>query len=149
MKNKLVAAALGIGFLLSPFLLDSERAHVEVFDGEEKLADLELEVADTRSERRKGLMNRKRLESDGMIFVYDREQELSFWMKNTLIPLDMIFVYENGTISETHEAYPEPNTSDKDLKRYRGRGKYVIEVKQNFTNRKGISEGDRVKISIE
>lgn len=150
MKNKLVAAVLGIGFLLTPLLADhdQERSKVSIYSGEEKLADLSLEVADNDSERRQGLMNRETLESDGMIFVYDREQELSFWMKNTLIPLDMIFVYENGTINQIHKAYPEPNTPESKLNRYTARGKYVIEVEQNFTDRKGISKGDRAEITL-
>lgn len=149
MKNKIIAAVLGVGFLLTPLLAqEGQRAEAKFYSGEEKVADLQLEIADNESERRRGLMNRKNLRSDGMIFVYEEEADRVFWMKNTLIPLDMIFVRENGTISRIHKAYPEPDTPDDELRRYNGYGRYVIEVKQNFTDKKEISEGDRVKITL-
>ena len=66
-----------------------------------------VEVARTPAEQAQGLMNRESLAPGrGMIFPYDPPVEASFWMKNTLIPLDMIFVRKNGTIARI-----EPNTA--------------------------------------
>src|SRR5262245_30249841 len=59
-----------------------------------------VELADTMERRERGLMFRMEMApNDGMLFVYDRPQQMTFWMHNTYLPLDMIFVRANGTIS--------------------------------------------------
>ncbi len=110
---------------------------------------LEVEIADTASERETGLMYREKLTIDeGMLFVFPEEDDRGFWMKNTLIPLDMIFVDAEGRIINIEETVPEPNTSDEDLKTYRSDApaKYVIETNSSFTERRNVEEGDRVVI---
>lgn len=112
-------------------------------------ASLELEVAETPLERKRGLMYRERLPVDqGMLFVFPEEDERGFWMKNTLIPLDMIFIDRDGKIINIEEAQPEPNTPDRELKTYRSEGEaqYVIEANSTFTEEYGVKEGDRVEI---
>lgn len=71
-----------------------------------------VEVADDARERARGLMFRKAMPQDaGMLFVYDKAQPVSFWMKNTLIPLDMIFTDPRGVIVLVHEnAIPHDET---------------------------------------
>lgn len=67
-------------------------------------ASFAVEVADDVGERAQGLMFRENLPaSAGMLFVYDRPQATQFWMENTLIPLDMIFIDETGTVTRVHE----------------------------------------------
>jgi len=70
---------------------------------------IHVEVVDTEPLRQLGLMHRESLPPDqGMLFVFDRPQRLAFWMKNTLIPLDMIFVRADGSIDRIAEnAIPE------------------------------------------
>jgi uncharacterized membrane protein (UPF0127 family) len=64
-----------------------------------------LEVAATAAEQERGLMFRKSLGPDrGMIFPYEPAQEVAFWMKNTLIPLDIIYIRSNGTIARITNA---------------------------------------------
>ena len=63
-----------------------------------------VEVADESAERSQGLMNRESLgRSQGMLFVYEQPQRAVFWMKNTLIPLDMIFLNAEGRVTRIHE----------------------------------------------
>lgn len=111
------------------------------------LAVLMLEKADTPEERSKGLMYRKSLENGtGMLFVWEDEANRSFWMKNTYIPLDMIFVTAEKTVKNIREADPQPNVSDSMLKSYTSTGpaKYVIETRQNFSDTQGIENGTEV-----
>jgi len=112
----------------------------------EKNIIIKVEVADTEQKREIGLMFRENLdENKGMLFVFDDEKYVTFWMKNTLIPLDIIFISSNGTINEIKEnvqpcladpceLYPSVNPS-----------KYVLEVNANFSKKNGISVGDSVK----
>jgi len=119
-----------------------------VQDGKE-IGKVSLEVADNDSARRKGLMFRKNLEKDqGMLFVFEDEAARSFWMKNTYIPLDIIFVDSNMSIVNIEEAYPQPNVSDRNLEIYRSEApaKYVIELNQGYSENISLEKGDKVKI---
>ncbi|MFH1445544.1 MAG: DUF192 domain-containing protein [Nanoarchaeota archaeon] len=105
------------------------------------------ELADTPIERQQGLMFRKELCSDcGMLFIFDSEEPVSFWMKNTIIPLDMIFLSEDGKIVNMHEnvqpckADPCPKYSSVEP------AKYVIEVNAGFVEANGIEVGDSVQL---
>jgi len=82
------------------------RVYLRGPDGGE--ASFRVELADTAAARAQGLMNRDSLaRSAGMLFVYPRPQSVGFWMKNTLIPLDMIFMDTTGTVRRVkHEAQP-------------------------------------------
>ena len=70
-------------------------------------ADLTLEVARTSAQREHGLMNRTELPlHTGMIFVFERDEFVSFWMKNTLLPLDMVFIGAGGTVRRVYANVP-------------------------------------------
>ncbi len=116
-------------------------------DGEAR-ATVSLEIARTDAEHRRGLMGRESLAADhGMVFVFDRAADRVFWMKNTLIPLDMVFVAPNGTVLNVEHAHVQPNASDSELERYRSDGpaKYVIEVNRGFANQTGLGPGTEVR----
>jgi uncharacterized membrane protein (UPF0127 family) len=111
---------------------------------------LRLEVARTRDEIRTGLMNRSELQVDGMLFVMPREETQRFWMKNTLIPLDMIFLDSQRRVVNIEKAYPpESGTPDSELERYRSEepAKYVVELEMNRTEELGIRKGNRLSYS--
>jgi len=118
-------------------------------ESNQTLAELRLEKADTPEERARGLMYRRELENGtGMLFVFEDSANRSFWMKNTYIPLDMIFVTARNTVRTIKEADPAPNVSEENLELYTSEGpaKYVIETHQNFSEREGVEEGTNVTI---
>ncbi|WP_134671555.1 DUF192 domain-containing protein [Halorussus marinus] len=102
-----------------------------------------LEVAATKPERREGLMNRESLpDRHGMVFVYDGADRRSFWMKNTLVALDIIFVAPDGTVLNVEHATPGPE-DEGELDRYRSDGdaRYVVELERGFANETGVGHG--------
>ncbi len=102
-------------------------------------ARFSVEVADTPASRSQGLMNRETLpRSAGMLFVYERPQPVSFWMRNTLIPLDMIFMDETGTVQRIHEnAIPLDETGIPGGENIQ----FVLEINGGLAGRLGIEEG--------
>lgn len=105
-----------------------------------------VEVADNDAERAKGLMYRKELaEGRGMLFDFHRDQEVSFWMQNTYIPLDMIFIRGDGRILRIEENTEPLSTR---LIPSRGPVRAVLEVIGGTTRKLGIAPGDRVASSI-
>lgn len=104
-----------------------------------------VEIADDGQERAIGLMNRESMPKlSGMLFVYDRPQALSFWMRNTLIPLDMIFVDAKGEIAKIH-----PNAIPLDESPIHGGDKltHVLEIGGGLAAKFGISKGDILRHS--
>ena len=98
-----------------------------------------VEIADDEAERAQGLMNRDRLGSgSGMLFVYDAPSDVAFWMKNTLIPLDMIFLDDAGRVTRVHE-----NAVPGDLTPIPGPPEtlLVLEIKGGLAARLGLGEG--------
>lgn len=102
----------------------------------------EVEIAETFEEKARGLMHRRSLAPDGgMLFVYTKELRQSMWMKNTLIPLDMLFIRQNGRIAHIHErAVPGSLATISS----RGRVLAVLELRGGTVARLGIRKGDRV-----
>jgi uncharacterized membrane protein (UPF0127 family) len=99
------------------------------------------EVAVTDEEKQNGLMNRRSLGADeGMIFVYDRDQKMYFWMKDTYLPLSVAFLAEDGTILQIEDMQPL------DLKTIESHqsARYAFEANQGAFARWGASVGDRV-----
>lgn len=97
-----------------------------------------VKVAKTEEEREKGLQNVKELpEDEGMLFIFDNPQTVGFWMKDTLIPLDIIFINEDMEVISIYKGKSrnEDIAEEDDVK-------YVLEVNQNS----GIKEGDELDI---
>lgn len=103
----------------------------------------QAEIADTPEERQLGLMHRTAMrEKDGMIFLFAHEQQLAFWMRNTLIPLDMIFIKADRTILGIYRnAVPETD----DPRDVPGESQYVLEVNGGFCQRHNVNAGDRAE----
>jgi uncharacterized membrane protein (UPF0127 family) len=98
-----------------------------------------VEVADDDAERARGLMFREEMAmSAGMLFVYEEPRRASFWMKNTLIPLDMIFADATGTVQRVHEnAIPHDETPIDGGEGVLG----VLEINGGLARRLGIGPG--------
>lgn len=103
----------------------------------------QIELALTPQQQAKGLMNRTEMAKDaGMLFYFGQADERSFWMKDTLIPLDMLFLKADGTISRIHDsAVPNDLTSVKS----NGPAMAVLELNGGTAKTLGIVEGDKVK----
>ncbi|SMY07977.1 DUF192 domain-containing protein [Flavimaricola marinus] len=103
-------------------------------------ANFTVEVADDSAERGRGLMYVEQMPTmAGMLFVYDAPQRATFWMRNTLIPLDMLFAGPDGTVLTVHEnAVPLDETTIDG-----GEGvKFVLEINGGMAGRLGIEPGD-------
>ncbi len=105
-----------------------------------------VEIADTEPEREKGLMFRKELpEGSGMLFDFHREQEVGFWMQNTYVPLDMIFIRGDGRILRIAEDTEPLSTR---IIPSNGPVRAVLEVIAGTAEKLGIAPGDRVASPI-
>jgi len=106
-------------------------------------ARFSVEVADDDAERAQGLMNRESMpRSAGMLFVYPAPKRVGFWMKNTLIPLDIIFMDNTGTVQHVHhQAQPgdlRPKFGGDNIQ-------YVLEINGGLAAQLGISEGSQLR----
>ena len=106
-------------------------------------ARFSIDLADTPETRARGLMFVEKMPlSKGMLFVYPRPQKVAFWMKNTLIPLDMIFADETGVVTKVH-AKAQPG----DLTTIPGEGmvQFVLEINGGLAAQMGIEPGAQLR----
>lgn len=106
-------------------------------------ASFVVDVADSQRERNRGLMGRDKLSfGAGMLFVYDRPQRVAFWMENTLIPLDMIFMDARGVVQKVHaNAIPGDRTAIPGGDAIQ----YVLEINGGLAARMGIVPGTELR----
>ena len=108
---------------------------------EEPVSTFWVELATDAKQRARGLMFRRSMKPDwGMLFVYPQEDELSFWMKNTYLPLDMVFIRANGEVLGVVEA-AEPLSLGP--RRVEGMSRYVLELGAGVAAKSGIAPGAR------
>lgn len=105
-----------------------------------------VELADNDASRAKGMMFRTSMAPDaGMLFDFKQEQPASFWMRNTLIPLDMLFIKADGTILNIHQrAIPRDETGINSA----GPVRAVLELNGGTVSRLGIKPGDKLQHAI-
>ena len=154
---KILIPLFGLAIVLSACSL-SENTAVKVNAGPQNIAlvgpnkeavTVKVEVADDPEERQKGLQGREKLEPDsGMLFIFDEPKILSFWMKDTLIPLDILFFgpqgkYIGGTVMTPCTADPCPTyTSAKEAS-------LALEVPAGFREFYGIEQGWRIALPLQ
>ncbi|MDF9745801.1 DUF192 domain-containing protein [Natrinema salsiterrestre] len=164
-KGLLVIAALSIvgvvlvqaGVVSAPWGPDS--GEVRISDGgsdgsatetDEPKAVVDVEIADDNNERYTGLSDHDSLEpGDGMLFVYDEEQDLTFVMREMDFDIDIIYIGADGEITSIHHARAPRPGEDGETLQYPGRGKWVLEVPRGYSNETGIEVGDQVEIDLQ
>lgn len=110
-------------------------------------AQLRLQVAQTEPQRERGLMGVRKLGvHTGMLFVFDSDAPIEFWMKDTLIPLDMVFVGKNGIVRSVFANVPvvPVDAPDGRIPRRDGTAKYVLELPSGEAAKDGLSPGVRL-----
>lgn len=106
------------------------------------ISTVDIEIAETDEERAKGLMDRKTMtDTQGMLFIFPAPEEQSFWMKNTYISLDIMYVDENYEIVSIQK-YAAP-LSEESLPSFK-KAQYVVEVIAGYTDLKKIKYGDKI-----
>lgn len=137
----LLAAALAAA---APAAKGPKKAWLAFPDG----SRIKAEVVDTPASRQKGLMFRDALPKDyGMLFVFASEGPLQFWMKNTFIPLDIVFIDKRKKVTAVHEKVPAttPDTDEADIPRVGGLALYVLELPAGTAKKRGVKVGARLK----
>ncbi len=127
---------------------DYDRTSVVVEDENgTTLGSVDVRVADSPRERYVGLSQTASLDpNEGMLFVYEGEDERTYVMRNMSFPLDIVFVGANGTITAIHHAPVPEETESEGLVSYRGRAKWVLEVRRGWTSAHGVAVGDRISV---
>lgn len=124
-----------------PFTREGQLAVVQ--DGDSTVT-IDIEIADTDSARERGMMQRAGFPNDrsGMLFIFDDEQPRSFWMSNTPVDLDIIFVDADSQVVNIAK-YTTPFSNE----RYRSDepAKFVLETPAGFADSHGVLEGDRLR----
>jgi uncharacterized membrane protein (UPF0127 family) len=135
--------AIGLGLLPLAACSSDDRLVVHTATGDYGFT---VEVVDTQAARNKGLMFRQSLAKDaGMLFDFKQEQQTAFWMQNTFIPLDMIFIAADGTIRHIH-SNAVPLSTDTIPSQFPVRG--VLEINGGSAKLLGLKPGDKVKHPI-
>lgn len=121
------------------------RLVVEDADGE-RSAEVMVEIAATEEERQRGLMHREHLPEDqGMLFLYEEPSATGFWMKDTLIPLDIAYLGRDGRIQEVRHGEPLNEAVLSPEQPYW----MVLEVNEGWLAERGLGVGDRVVVPGE
>ena len=123
-----------------------EKTPIVSFVGEsgDEIARFFVELATTHSERSRGLMFRRSMQPGwGMLFIYEDERPRSFWMKNTYIPLDMVFLDRRGEVVSVIEG-ADPLTLEP--RRSEGAARYVLELQAGVASTEGIAPSVRMNL---
>ncbi len=113
-------------------------------------ATLTLQVANTDEQRQRGLMSVTKLSAHtGMLFVFAQDAGVQFWMKDTLVPLDMVFVGPDGNVRSVAANVPatKPETPDEKIPRRYGNAQYVIELPAGEAEKDGITGGVHLDVT--
>ena len=140
----LVILAILFAFYMQPNSMQEVQIHTK-----KTSYNLLVEVSKSPKDLAQGLMERSSLtEQEGMLFVYDEDTNPSFWMKNMLIPLDILFIGNDGIIKHIEKEVPPCKVQDDQCIRYTALEpiRQVLELQSGFTSKYGVEIGDRVNL---
>ena len=139
----ILLSSISMIFLSSCSGLEKFEKRELTLEGKAGKVSIMAEIARTEAQRNQGLMHRKDInDKEGMIFIFERDQILSFWMKNTLVPLSIAYISADGRILEIYDMEPGNLNPVKSSRSAR----YALEVKQGWFGRMGIGIGDRLEL---
>ena len=122
-----------------------ETAIVGINTARGERVEVQVEIADEEDEQKRGLMERTALAEDaGMLFVFPGERPLSFWMKDTLIPLSIAYIDGDGGIVDIQDMAPLDETSHPSA----APAQYALEVNQGFFEERGVQVGDETDLPV-
>ncbi len=123
---------------LSPWAQDAPQMNLPVVQLQAGMHNIRAQVASTGEQRSTGLMHRREMpQHEGMLFVFEQPSQQCFWMKNTLLPLSIAFVADDGTVVNIDEMKPQSLESHCSAKPVR----YVLEMNQGWFVKRGIKAG--------
>ena len=126
-------------FLVSFYTFSNEKIEVSIYN---KNITFNVEVAKTVQERRIGLMYRKKLlNNEGMLFIFPREKIIQLWMKNTYVPLDVIFISKKKVIVDIKKNMEKLSET---IVKSKVRSRYALEFNAGLINKLDIEIGDKV-----
>ncbi len=141
-----VLALLCFCWLSIPFVAvaaDFRKEGLEIHRQDGKVFSFVVELATDNAEREQGLMNRDQMKSDrGMLFDFGKSRQVYMWMKNTYLPLDMLFISDKGAITHIR-ANTLPLSED--IIDSHGAVRFVLEINSGIAQTLGIKVGDRVR----
>jgi uncharacterized membrane protein (UPF0127 family) len=138
-KSSLVLAGLALAFAAAAQEPQMNLPRVRLAAG---MHQIDAQVASTPDQRQTGLMHRKEMpQHEGMLFVFEQPSQQCFWMKNTLLPLAIAFVADDGTIVNIDEMAPQTLESHCSTKPVR----YVLEMNTGWFTKKGIKAGAKLE----
>jgi len=124
----------------------ADKNFITIFTGAGPIK-IRAEFARTPEEWQKGLMNRSSLDKNsGMLFIFPDEKTRSFWMKNTLIPLDMVFISSTGRVNEIAAFAPCEQNEACESYNSKTPARYVLEINAGAAEKWKILEGDLLEI---
>ena len=126
-------------FLISFYTFSNDKIDISIYN---KNITFVVEVAKTIEERKIGLMYRKKLlNNEGMLFIFPREKIIKLWMKNTYIPLDVIFISENKIIVDIKKNMEKLSET---IVKSKVKSRYALEFNAGLINKLDIEIGDKV-----
>ena len=143
-KNIIIISIVIALVIIFSFFRKTTNPTLETIKLSLKSKEYQIEIARTSPQKAAGLSNRPSLcPNCGMIFLFDKDTSLPFWMKDTLIPLDMIWINSKGEVTDIITA-----TDIKSLKILQNTkpAKYVIELNANDAQKIGLNVGDIIKL---
>jgi uncharacterized membrane protein (UPF0127 family) len=125
--------------------ISGNKCEITIVSQDGKRVKLNAEIALTHAERERGLMFRQSMNEDsGMLFVFEKEQNLNFWMKNTYIPLDIAYIGKNKIINEIYHMKPlDVSLTYNSIKP----AMFALEVNLGWFSRHQIKKGSKIELN--